>query len=99
MQHDPVMLREILEILPLRPGAVVVDGTLGLGGHSSEFVKAIAPSGILYGFDWDDTMLRQAEATIEAQASVLHLPKESLRFVHDDFRTIAEHVERKANAI
>ena len=45
--HEPAMLAETLELLMLRPGMTVVDGTLGLAGHSLEFVKAIAPGGTL----------------------------------------------------
>ena len=33
-EHDPVMLREIVEALGQIPAGVVVDATLGAGGHS-----------------------------------------------------------------
>ena len=32
-RHEPVLLGEALTLLNLRPGAFVVDGTLGGGGH------------------------------------------------------------------
>lgn len=51
--HKPVLLREILENLPLPPGAVVIDATLGLGGHAKEILQKIGPTGRLLGFDWD----------------------------------------------
>ena len=100
-QHDPVMLRELLDILPLRPGAVVVDGTLGLAGHSLEFVKRIAPNGILYGFDWDESMLNIARERLGSEvagragvppAPVIHL-------IHYNFKNIAHHLKEKADAI
>ena len=34
-QHVPVLLDEVLEFLNVRPGGVIADATLGLGGHSS----------------------------------------------------------------
>jgi len=81
--HVPVMLDEVLALLLLRPGSVVVDGTLGLAGHAAEFAKRIAPGGTLVGFDWDEQMLaraRQRLASVEAVRLVL---------VHSDYRAIA----------
>ena len=34
--HRPIMVREILDVLLPRPGAVAVDCTLGYGGHARE---------------------------------------------------------------
>ncbi len=51
--HTPVLLSEILEKMNFREGAVVIDATLGLGGHSSEILKKIGSTGRLFGFDWD----------------------------------------------
>ncbi len=51
--HAPVLLQEIVELLPLTRGATVIDATLGLGGHSQEILKKIGPTGHLIGFDWD----------------------------------------------
>jgi 16S rRNA (cytosine1402-N4)-methyltransferase len=38
--HTPVMLRECLEALALKPGAWYVDGTFGAGGHSRALLEA-----------------------------------------------------------
>ena len=95
-KHDPVMLREILEILPLDPGGVAVDGTLGLAGHSSEFVKRIAPQGSLVATDWDQAMLDVAKSRLgETDGVRLHL-------LHDDFRNLGDHLRElglKANGV
>ena len=53
MHHEPVMLAEVLEILPLKPGGTAADGTLGLAGHGREIAARIAPGGLLLGMDWD----------------------------------------------
>lgn len=66
MRHDPVLVEEILQLLPLVPGAVVVDGTLGLGGHSLRFLERIRPGGILVGLDWDENMLQEARTRLGA---------------------------------
>lgn len=72
--HVSVMLDEVLEYLPLKPGAVVVDGTLGLAGHAIEMGKKVSPGGMLIGLDWDEAMLLRAEAKLQELAGVdIHL--------------------------
>lgn len=80
--HDPVMVNEVLEAFRLQPGAVVVDGTLGLAGHSLRFAERIAPGGTLVGFDWDESMLNVARERLASVEGV------DFRFVRDDYRTI-----------
>jgi len=41
--HRPIMVAEILEALALQPGGVVVDCTLGYGGHARELLAQVAP--------------------------------------------------------
>lgn len=64
MSHVPVMAREVLAALPLRPGATAVDGTLGLAGHASMIAEQIRPGGLLVGLDWDAKMLAEAESRL-----------------------------------
>ena len=82
MHHDPVMIEEILGALPLKPGSTVVDGTLGLAGHSLRFIDKIRPGGTLVGFDWDENMLAEATRRIGEQGDVV------VHLVHKDFREI-----------
>jgi len=51
--HKPVLLKESIEALNLEKGDIVVDATLGGGGHSREILKAIGNRGILIGIDND----------------------------------------------
>lgn len=76
------MLDEVLHVLNLCAGSVVVDGTLGLGGHSSQFVNMVSPGGTVVGFDWDQEMLAQARERLGNPEGV------KLHLVHDDFRNI-----------
>ncbi|MYV52912.1 16S rRNA (cytosine(1402)-N(4))-methyltransferase RsmH [Streptomyces sp. SID3212] len=59
-RHVPVMLQRCLDLLAPalgRPGAVVVDGTLGLGGHSEALLTAF-PEVRLVALDRDKEALR-----------------------------------------
>jgi len=60
--HLPVLLRETMAVLELREGLVVVDGTVGAGGHAKAIVSAIAPGGLLVGLDRDSEILVSARA-------------------------------------
>jgi 16S rRNA (cytosine1402-N4)-methyltransferase len=51
--HVPVMVREIIEVLDPKPGARVVDCTLGYGGHAQKILDRIQPEGCLIGLDVD----------------------------------------------
>lgn len=55
--HIPVMLREVIDYLDPKPGQIIVDATLGTGGHSLEILKRITPGGRLIGIDRDEDSL------------------------------------------
>ena len=57
MAHTPVFLNEVIKYLNLREGSVIVDATIGTGGHSMEIAKRIAPNGVLIGIDQDESFL------------------------------------------
>lgn len=58
--HISVLLTETIENLSLKKDDVVVDCTLGYGGHSSEILKRI-PNGMLYAFDQDDEAIKSSK--------------------------------------
>ena len=57
--HKPVLLRECLEGLAIRPDGIYVDGTLGRAGHSLEIVRRLT-TGRLIALDRDLTALSAA---------------------------------------
>lgn len=52
--HIPVMLKEVIEGLAIKPGGVYVDCTFGGGGHSKAILEELGPQGRLIVFDQDD---------------------------------------------
>ncbi|MBU0547473.1 MAG: 16S rRNA (cytosine(1402)-N(4))-methyltransferase RsmH [Candidatus Omnitrophica bacterium] len=51
------MMHEVIEYLDPKPGQIIVDATLGTGGHSLEILKRITPGGRLIGIDRDGDSL------------------------------------------
>ena len=72
--HRAIMVPEVLEVLAPRPGEVVVDATLGYGGHARALLEAVQPGGRLIGVDNDPIELPRAEARLRA----LGFPSESI---------------------
>ncbi len=82
--HIPVMMDEVLEVLPLKPGSVAVDGTLGLGGHAWAMIERIRPGGTFLGLDWDAEMLQIAARRIGSPEGVrVDLRNEDFRNAKD----------------
>ena len=60
-QHVPVLVERCVALLApaLRePGAVLVDGTLGLGGHSSALLEELPGSGGVLAVEWAERLRR-----------------------------------------
>ena len=51
--HEPVLLKEVLQWMDVRPGGVYCDGTLGGGGHSGAMLRESGGTATLYGIDRD----------------------------------------------
>jgi 16S rRNA (cytosine1402-N4)-methyltransferase len=58
------MLKEVIEHLAPRPGARILDCTIGAGGHAEALIERSLPGGMLIGIDWDDAALERARARL-----------------------------------
>lgn len=54
MYHIPVLLKESVESLNIKPDGVYVDVTFGGGGHSRRILECLGEKGHLYAFDQDE---------------------------------------------
>ena len=75
------MSKEVIEVLSLKSGDIVVDCTIGTGGHAEELLKMISPKGRLIGIDRDVESLALAKERLNN----FHY---NLELVHDDFRNL-----------
>ena len=81
--HRPVLLEESLSLLELRPDALVVDGTVGGGGHAAAILERTAPDGRLIALDMD-------ESALEAAGRHLQPFGDRVRLVHASFRRLSQ---------
>jgi 16S rRNA (cytosine1402-N4)-methyltransferase len=89
-QHVPVLLEESLNFLNVRAGAVVVDATLGFGGHSLAIAKRLGAKGRLICFDRDQAAMELAKARLAGLAEELGGEMPTIEFVGRPFSEIAE---------
>ena len=57
----PVLLKEAVDGLDIKPGGIYVDLTFGGGGHSKEILRRLGGTGHLYSFDQDEDALLNAK--------------------------------------
>ena len=76
------MVDEILAALQPKPGDMVVDCTLGYGGHARALLQAIAPGGRLLGFDADAAELERTRARLASFG-------DSVDCVHSNYAAVA----------
>lgn len=62
--HVPIMMAEVLEFARPRPGDVILDCTLGGGGHAEALLRRALPGGRLVGIDHDPLELPRTEARL-----------------------------------
>ena len=63
--HKPVLLKECIDGLNIKPDGIYVDGTIGGAGHSLEIVKRLSEKGLLIGIDRDEEALRAAKEKLK----------------------------------
>jgi 16S rRNA (cytosine1402-N4)-methyltransferase len=70
-RHVPVLPAEVLHWLDPRPGQVIVDCTLGAGGHARLIAERVQPGGRVIGLDQDPAMLDLARSRLEGLSVAL----------------------------
>ncbi|MGA2069835.1 MAG: 16S rRNA (cytosine(1402)-N(4))-methyltransferase RsmH [Sedimentisphaerales bacterium] len=86
--HVPVLVEEVMACLSPKPGEIVVDCTVGYGGHASEFLKHIGPTGKLIAMDVDN-------AELERTRNRLSKDNAPISFYHSNFAGIANVLKKE----
>ncbi len=66
VSHQPVLLKETLDLLHVENGKKYIDATLGLAGHTIEILKQ---GGQILGIDLDQDSINHAKARIKEELS------------------------------
>ncbi len=74
--HNPVLLKETVDGLNIKPDGIYVDVTFGGGGHSKEILSRLNLKGKLFAFDQDEDALKNA------------LNDDRFVLIHENFRYI-----------
>ncbi|UXD68378.1 16S rRNA (cytosine(1402)-N(4))-methyltransferase RsmH [Sphingobacterium faecium] len=79
--HVPVMLKECMDALAIKPNGIYVDVTFGGGGHSREILKHLGPEGRLFAFDQDPDALNNV--IDDSRFTLIH---QNFRFLKNNLR-------------
>lgn len=85
--HKSVLLDECLEYLNLHDNSIVVDCTLGYGGHSSEILKRIK-KGKLFAFDQDTNAIKYSNEKLSKIGN-------NFEIINSNFVNIKEEIEKR----
>jgi len=67
----------------VKENKIYVDGTVGLGGHSSAILEASKPSGILYGFEWNEDSFKIAQERLKKYGERVKLFNKNFVFIKE----------------
>lgn len=84
--HIPVLYQEVLSALQPRAGSLIIDGTVGAGGHALGILERSAPDGALLGLDRDPVTLPLAQQRLARFGERVHLR-------HGSFRELAAQAQ------
>ncbi len=87
-EHIPVLIQGLAEQISLPRDGIVVDATVGHGGHSLSFGKTMGPEGTIFGMDVDKECLERAHSILSELSCKVVL-------IRENFAQIAEVLHKK----
>lgn len=95
-EHISVLAENLTELIRLPRDGVMVDATLGHGGHSCLFGKTLGPSGLLIGIDVDQNCIVRAQTILSSLECRVLTIRENFAKIAD---VLAENGIEKADFI
>ena len=89
--HESVLLTESIDYLNLNKASIIVDCTLGYGGHSSHILKKI-PNGFLYAFDQDSEAIKKANLKLKAIGN-------NYEIINTNFVNLKEEITKRIDKV
>lgn len=86
-KHKSVLLEECIKNLNLKENSIIVDCTLGYGGHSSEILKGIK-KGFLFAFDQDSEAILSSKKRLDEIGS-------NYEIIKSNFVNIKEELNKR----
>ncbi|RKY24173.1 MAG: 16S rRNA (cytosine(1402)-N(4))-methyltransferase [Planctomycetota bacterium] len=88
VEHIPVLAKTLAEQINLPPDGVMVDTTIGQGGHSLLFGQTLSPDAVIVGLDVDEQAIQKARTKLKGLACKVIL-------LHCNFSQIGEHLHKQ----
>lgn len=85
LSHQPVLYREVLDALQVKPDGIYVDGTFGRGGHATAILELLNDKGRLIVMDKDPQAISWAQKHLSQDKRVT--------IIHDDYAHMKKHIE------
>jgi 16S rRNA (cytosine1402-N4)-methyltransferase len=79
--HIPVLLKETVDGLDIKPNGTYVDLTFGGGGHSREILSRLSKDGHLYSFDQDLDAQKNAQPLEKTYGKAFTFVRSNFRFL------------------
>ena len=82
MNHTPVLVKEVIEILSPKKGKIYIDATLGDGGYTKAIIEE-CPEVKIIAIDQNEKSLERAKANLKNESK-------QISFIHDNFKNIKD---------
>lgn len=86
--HEPVQVEAVLEGLQLEAGDVILDATVGGGGHAQKILERIGSTGLLIGLDRDLEILEHTQKRLVRFQG-------QMKLIHGHFGEVAQWLDRE----
>ena len=80
--HIPIMVKEIIDILDIQDNDIVLDGTIGFGGHAKQIIPLLT-TGNYIGIDQDEDAISYCKTLFSDQ---------NITLIHDNYANAKEHL-------